>query len=89
MKIIPDQRLFWFLKESVSLDLDEPASLDLYVQQVLSRGRAEDVKRVLKEIEPSRLRESFQRVKRFLPTDVRSFWEDFLRDYHSGSGSHP
>ncbi len=38
MRVAADPRLFWFLKEGSSLDLSDPAALDLYVQQVLTHG---------------------------------------------------
>lgn len=78
MKIQPKQRLFWFLKEDALLDLDKASDLDLYVQQVFSRGRTEDVTQLLKEAPQPLLNQSFQRVKAFLAGDVRNFWEDFF-----------
>lgn len=89
MKLQVDQRLFWFLKEGMTLDLDKPSDLDLYIQQVLSRGRSEDVTRLLQNVPAQHFRQSFLRVNRFLPDEVRRFWEDFLHDYHGDSGSHP
>lgn len=78
MEIIPEKRLFWFLKEGITLDLDEPSILDMYVQQVLTRGRAEDVKLLLKRLDMNKLTGSLGRINRFLPTEVREFWEDFI-----------
>ena len=54
MKITADPRLFWFLKEKARLDLNKPSSLDLYAQQVLTRGRSTDVKELLAIHEPQR-----------------------------------
>lgn len=71
-------RLFWFLKKGAALDLSEPSSQDLYVQQVVSHGTAGDVKLLLRRLDMGRLKESLERLKRFLPTEVRMFWEDFL-----------
>ena len=85
MKIIPDKRLFWFLKEDFPLDLTDSSNMDMYVQQVLTRGRTEDVKALLKCIEIELLRESFQRVRPFLPREVKLFWEDFLGNDHQTS----
>lgn len=48
MRIIPEKRLFWFLKEGVKLDLHDPPQLDMYIQQVVTHGRTEDVQRMLK-----------------------------------------
>lgn len=78
MTIIPEKRLFWFLKEGITLDLDEPSVLDMYVQQVLTRGRLEDAKLLLKRIDIDKLIGSLRRINRFLPTEVREFWEDFI-----------
>ncbi len=78
MKIKPDSRLFWFFKEDVELDLDEPSHLDMYVQQVWTRGHASDVRDLLKTVEIDRLKIVLNRIRRFIPTEVRSFWEDFL-----------
>lgn len=89
MRLQVDQRLFWFLKEGATLDLSKPADLDLYVQQVLSRGTSKDVTSLLVNVPAERFKQTFLKVKRFLPGDVRNFWEDFLRDYHADPGSHP
>jgi hypothetical protein len=78
MEIIAKPRLFWFLKEGSRLDLNKPSELDLYVQQVLTRGGSQDVKELLRILEPESFRSSFARVKPFVPLDVRSFLEDFL-----------
>ncbi len=78
MKIVAEERLFWFLKEGATLDLEVPSEFDLYLRQVFTRGRTEDVKRLLKIVDPLKLAQGVERIKRFLPADVRSFWEDFL-----------
>lgn len=78
MKIFPEKRLFWFLKEGVSLDLSDPSSLELYFQQVITRGRTEDVRTLLKAIPPEQLKSTLEKLKRFLPTEIRMFWEDFV-----------
>ena len=85
MKTHADKRLFWYLKEGVELDFDNPSHVDQYVQQVLSFGKVEDVKKMLKILPPSKFRESFKGVKPFLPKEVRRFWEAGLGD--SGEGS--
>ena len=48
MKVNADKRLFWFLKDNTELDLDSPAILDMYVQQVLMYGKAQDIKSLLR-----------------------------------------
>jgi hypothetical protein len=45
-----------------------------------SKGRASDVKKVLKTVKLSDFIESFGRIKNFLPKEVRSFWEEWLGD---------
>jgi len=78
MKITPEKRLFWYLKDGVELDLEDPSQLDMYVQQILSYGKAEDIRKLMKMIEPEIFKKSFERIKRYLPKEVRSFWEDGL-----------
>ena len=81
MKIKCDKRLFWFFKDGAELDLDKPAELDTYVQQVLSHGKTADVQRLLKMIPLSVFQESFQRKGRFFKKPIRLFWEDFLANH--------
>lgn len=78
MKTQVERRLFWYLKEGAELDLSNKAHLDMYVQQILSRGRAADVKRLLQTISPSDFVESFSRIKDFLPREIKIFWEEGL-----------
>ncbi len=78
MEVIPDKRLFWFLKEDIKLDLSEPSILDMYIQQIITHGRAEDIKTLLRDIGLMRFKEAFLRLKFFLPLEVRKFWEDFF-----------
>lgn len=74
----PNRNLFWFLKGNAKLKLNNPPELDAYVQQVLTHGKTNDVKKLLKSIKPLQFCESFQRLSRFLPLEVRKFWEDFI-----------
>ena len=74
-------RLFWFLKKDATLDLSNPSSLDLYVQQVISHGTAGDVRMLLRRVDVGRLKKSLEHLKRFLPTEVRMFWEDFVASH--------
>lgn len=78
MKIVPEKRLFWFLRDGVTLDLTEPSAADLYVQQVLTRGTEGDVKTLLSRLDTEQLAAVLRRLQRFLPQEVRRFWEDFL-----------
>ncbi len=79
MKIIPDKRLFWFLKEGTSLDLSEASVLDMYVQQTITKGRTEDIKALLKLLTIKELQAVLERIGHFIPQDVRMFWEDFIK----------
>ena len=81
MNIPADKKLFWFLKDNVSLDISKPDILEMYVQQVLSRGRAQDVKFLLTTIKFEQFKEVFLRIKRFLAWEVRKFWEDFIENH--------
>jgi len=78
MKIVPDKRLFWFLKEGVKLDLSDPSTLDMYIQQVITRGKIEDIRTLFKNIGFAKFKEAFARLKSFLPEDIRRFWEDYI-----------
>lgn len=80
MKIGVDKRLFWFLKDNIELDLGSPSALDMYVQQVFMRGITQDIRFLFEKIELSRVKESFRRIKPFLPKEVRLFWEDYFGD---------
>lgn len=81
MNILVNKNLFWFLKDNISLDLSNAADLEMYMQQVLSRGRLEDVKTIIKKVDSKRFKEVFLKIKRFLPLEVRTFWEDFIESY--------
>lgn len=85
MKISAKKRLFWYLKEGKEFDLGNPSHLDMYVQQVLSQGRAEDIREMLRVLSPESFLASFGRIKRYLPKEVRKFWEDGL----GSAGGHP
>lgn len=80
MKVIPDKRLFWFLKEGIDLDLSEPSVLDMYVQQVITRGSTEDIKVLLRLLNIEQLQTVLERVGRFIPDEIRIFWEEFIGD---------
>ena len=81
MEISYPNRLFWFLKEGVHLDLGEPSTLDMVVQQIFTRGNSGDIKQLLKSIPWNRVVESIRRVGPFLPLEVRWFWEDFIASH--------
>jgi len=81
MKINPNPKLFWFIKDNIELDLTSPASLEMYVQQVISMGRTEDVKFLLRNFKTEQLKQVFSNIRRFLSWEVRAFWEDFFADH--------
>lgn len=81
MEIIANKRLFWFLKEGARLNLDDAATLDMYVQQVVTRGHTQDVKALLNTVPAESLSGSIRRLGRFLPKEVRLFWEDLLGNH--------
>ena len=81
MKIPVDKRLFWFLRENASLDLSDPATLEMYVQQIITRGRTEDIQRLLKTLGIEELKRVFQRIQSFLGADIKRFWEDLFADH--------
>lgn len=78
MRVTLDRRLFWFLRDGVQLDLADPSAADLYVQQVLTHGRVDDVRQLFTRLDEQQFADSFKRVGRFLPREVRQFWEDCL-----------
>ncbi|MFH0796037.1 MAG: hypothetical protein V2A65_03155 [Candidatus Omnitrophota bacterium] len=78
MKVLIDKILFWFLKEGSELDLSRRDHLDMYVQQIITRGRTPDIKKLLSTVSHSDFTRSFARVKNFLPQEVKNFWEEGL-----------
>jgi len=91
MKTVIEKRLFWFLKEGTELDLSDKTQLDMYVQQVLTRGKTSDIKKLFRTITPSVFYDSFTRVKNFLPKEVKRFWEKDIEDSHQSAkkDTHP
>ena len=91
MRTRVDNRLFWFLKEDTELDLSNKTHLDLYVQQILSRGRLTYVQRLFERVERRDFIESFSRLKHFLRKEVRRFWKEWLGDLDKSSkeDTHP
>jgi hypothetical protein len=78
MKLPFNRRLFWFLKDETKLDLEKPAVLETYVQQVITHGKTSDVKALLKIIKPIKLKRTIDHLKGFLPKEVAKFWEDYF-----------
>jgi len=80
MEIIAQKNLFWFLKEGTRFDLSKKDHRDMYIQQVLSRGKTADVRELFRIIEASDFQESFGRIRSFLPKEVKRLWEEWLGD---------
>ncbi len=80
MKIVAEKRLFWFLKSKVKLDLSDPRELEMYIQQVITHGVAKDIKTLFSRINLAQFKKAFRRLSRFLPFEVRKFWEDAIGD---------
>ena len=81
MKISPNRRLFWFLKDDKRMDHSNPSDLDMYIQQVITHGRTEDIKALFKNIDFLQFKKEFVKLSRFLPWEVRKFWEDAIGDH--------
>ncbi len=81
MEIMIPENLFWFLKEGTRLDLSKRVHRDMYVQQVLTRGRTADVRKLLSTIKVAEFSESLGRIERFLPKGVQRFWEEWLGNF--------
>ena len=78
---MPPQKLFWFLKKDRKLDLFDPSSLEMYIQQVISHGTMGDIKSLLVQVNANQFKQAFSGIKGFLSWEVRSFWEDFFASY--------
>ena len=78
MKIVPEKRLFWFLKDNIKLDLSNPTLLDMYIQQIITYGRTEDIRFLFGKINLLQFKKAFIRLSHFLPFEVRKFWEDAI-----------
>jgi hypothetical protein len=74
--------LFWFLPEGTELDLSAPSTRDRVLQHVLTRGADSDVIKLLRMLPPDQFIDSFNRMKRFVPLDVRKFWERYIADHY-------
>jgi len=85
MEIVAQKKLFWFLKEGTRFDLSNKGHRDMYIQQVLSRGKTADVQELFRIIEASDFQESFGRIRNFLPKEVKRLWEEWLGDTHPHS----
>jgi hypothetical protein len=89
MEIVAQKKLFWFLKEGTRLDLSKKDHRDMYVQQVLSRGKTADVQELFRIIEVADFQESFARIRKFLPKEVKRLWEEWLGDINRPAEKDP
>lgn len=80
MRISLNPKFFWYFKEGSEFDTSDSAMLDMYVQQMMMKGRMEDIRQLIRQLGLTTLGETFGRIQRFLPRDVKWFWEDFLGD---------
>jgi hypothetical protein len=85
MKTTADKRLFWFLRDGTKLDLSDKTQLDMYIQQILTRGKTSDIKKLFNIISTSAFYDSLTRIKNFLPKEVRRFWEEDIGDSHQSA----
>ena len=74
-------KLFWFAPGHTQWDVSNPAMLRTVIQQVLTHGRTQDVKDLLKEVPYRQFYDMFEKIKRFLPKNVRIFWEAYFGHY--------
>jgi len=73
MEILSNSRLFWFVKDGTKFNFNNQSHKDMYIQQVLTNGNMEDIKNLLKLIKIDELRNSFNRIKKFLPKEISLF----------------
>lgn len=75
------QRLFWFMKPDTHWDFNNPGMVRTYVQQILTHGRWEDVRLLLRQLSHHQFHETFIKLKPFLPGRVSLFWEAFFASH--------
>ncbi len=63
------------------MDLDNTVQRDFFVEQVITHGTINDVKKLLTQITRENLRNSLERIGHFLPREIRSFWKTYLANY--------
>ena len=54
----------------------------MYVQQAMTKDIFTDVNALFKMISEDKLVDSFKRIKYFLPSEIRKFWEEAFGDSH-------
>ena len=87
--IVAQKKLFWFLKEGTRFDFSKKDHRDMYIQQVLSRGKIADVQELFRIIEVADFQESFARIRKFLPKEVKRLWEEWLGDINRPAEKDP
>ncbi|MBI5525888.1 MAG: hypothetical protein HY897_06095 [Deltaproteobacteria bacterium] len=80
MKITVDKGSFWFLQKGATLELSDERQLDMLVQQVFARGREADLNRLFSLAGTGAIKGSLRRIRRFLPVEVRAFWEEYFEN---------
>lgn len=60
------------------MDISEQSQLDMYIQQVITHGRTEDIRALFKNVTLDKFKTALNRLRHFLPFEVGKFWEDFL-----------
>ncbi len=78
MRIVAEKRLFWFLKDKARIDLSDPGVLEMYIQQIITHGRAKDIKALFSRLGLAQFKNAFRKISRFLPFEVIKFWEDAI-----------
>jgi len=69
-RVKPKRHIVWFHDREI--DLSDPAQVRRYYEQVLTHGRAEDVR----ELDISAIRQYLPAMN--LPRPIRHLWEDYL-----------
>jgi hypothetical protein len=78
MKIKPKRYIVWSKEE---IDLDDPFLRKWYIQEVLIRGRTEDIR----EIDLEEVKRILPDLK--LPKHIRSLWNDYFAGFKQDSSS--
>jgi hypothetical protein len=69
------------MKPDTRWDFNNPGMVRTYVQQILTYGRLEDVRLLLKQLPYPQFHEAFLKLKPFLPRRVSQFWEAFFASH--------
>lgn len=72
MKIKPKRYIIWSTNKEI--DLDDPYQRKIYIEEVLSHGRTEDIS----ELDWEEIKELLPQLN--LPERIRKFWEDYFEN---------